>query len=85
MAQPTYDQPGRELPAPPLGEEIHLPGPTVIPLLNAVGVSVAVVGLTVNWIITAIGLALVLVTTIRWIRDVRRDIDELPPEHHHPH
>ncbi len=69
--------------APPVGEEIHLPGPSLTPLLNAVGITLALVGLTTSNFIVAAGLLLFLVTTITWIIDVRRDIDELPLEHHH--
>jgi hypothetical protein len=30
-----------------------------------------------------VGILLFLVTLVRWVRDVRRDFDELPLEHHH--
>jgi len=70
--------------APPLGEEIHLPGPSLIPLLNAIGITVALVGVTTfGWVMIIPGVLLFLGTTIRWIRDTRRDIDELPLEHEH--
>ena len=69
-----------ERPAPPAGEEVHLPGSSVVPLLNAVGISLALVGLTVSIVLTIIGLVLFLVTTVRWIRDVIRDDDELPAD-----
>ena len=74
-------QPGRDLEAPPAGEELHLPAPSVIPLLNAVGITMAIVGLTIGVFIIVAGLILFLVTTAIWIRDTRRDIDELPAEH----
>ena len=69
--------------APPPGEEIHLPGPSLVPFLNAVGISLAIVGITTFWIVSAAGILLFVFTLIRWIRDVRRDFDELPLEHHH--
>jgi hypothetical protein len=31
---------------PPVGEEIHLPGPSILPLLTAVGITLALVGFT---------------------------------------
>jgi hypothetical protein len=72
----------RERAAPPVGEEIHLPGPSLVPFLCAVGITLSVVGLTVfPPILLIIGLLLFLGTTIRWIADVRRDVDELPPDH----
>jgi hypothetical protein len=69
--------------APPPGEEIHLPGPSLIPVLNAVGITLAIVGITTFWILSIVGVILFLVTLVRWIRDVRRDFDELPLEHGH--
>ena len=69
--------------APPPGEEIHLPGPSLIPLLNAVGITLAIVGITTSRIVSVAGVILFLVTLVRWIRDVRRDFDELPLEHGH--
>jgi hypothetical protein len=69
--------------APPPGEEIHLPGPSLVPFLNAVGLTLAIVGITTFWIVSVAGILLFVFTLIRWIRDVRRDFDELPLEHHH--
>jgi Flp pilus assembly protein TadB len=66
---------------PPVGEEIHLPGPTILPLLSAVSITMIVIGTTINLIISAVGLILFIVTTTIWIRDTRRDIDELPEDH----
>ena len=67
--------------APPAGEDIHLPGPSIIPLLNAAGLSLAIVGITTFIEFTIAGAILFLLTLVRWIRDVRRDFDELPLEH----
>jgi len=68
---------------PPVGEEIHLPGPSLLPILNGVGITLAIVGITLGWVLIVVGLTLFLVTTVRWIADTRRDIDALPPEHRH--
>ncbi|MEA2390773.1 MAG: hypothetical protein QOK31_882 [Solirubrobacteraceae bacterium] len=70
-----------EHPAPPPGEEIHLPGPTFLPFFCAVGITLAVIGTTISLVISAVGLAILLFTAIRWIGDTRRDIDALPTEH----
>jgi hypothetical protein len=67
--------------APPVGEEIHLPGPSIVPFLNAAGLALALVGLTTWWVYSAIGIALFLATTVRWIADTRRDVEALPLEH----
>ena len=69
--------------APPVGEEIHLPGPSVLPLLCAVGITLAVIGTTINWLISIVGAVIFILTTIRWVRDTRRDISQLPEEHTH--
>ena len=67
---------------PPAGEEIHLPGPSILPLLTAVGVTLAVIGITINLILVVAGVILTVVCVLRWIADTRRDIDELPLDHH---
>jgi hypothetical protein len=67
---------------PPAGEEIHLPGPSLLPLLTAVGITLAVVGITFNLILVIGGVLLTVVCVLRWIADTRRDIDELPLDHH---
>lgn len=69
---------------PPVGEEIHLPGPTILPVVNAVGITLIVIGTTIFWWISAVGAIIFLVSAAMWIRDTRRDIDELPEEHPHP-
>ncbi len=75
----------REIEGPPVGEELHLPEPSLVPILNAVGISLALVGLTVSYVVCAIGLILFLVTLVRWIRDAMHEISELPAEHHGAH
>ena len=69
--------------APPVGEEIHLPGPTVQPVLLAFAMTLALVGITFSPILLWAGVALSLVIVVRWIRDVIHDIDQLPLEHKH--
>ena len=70
-----------ETETPPVGEEIHLPGPSLLPLMSAIGITLIVVGTTLTLIFSFIGLIIFLVTTVMWIRDTRRDISELPDEH----
>jgi hypothetical protein len=67
---------------PPSGEEIHLPGPSLLPLLTTVGITIALVGITVNLVLVIGGSLLTLVCILRWIGDTRRDIDELPLDSH---
>ena len=63
---------------PPVGEEIHLPGPSIIPFLTAVGITMVIVGLTTYLVVTILGGALTVACIGRWIMDTRRDVDELP-------
>ena len=67
---------------PPPGEEIHLPGGSIQPLLLTFGITVALVGVTTNVFLVIAGAILSVAVIIAWIRDTRRDIDELPLEHH---
>jgi hypothetical protein len=63
---------------PPSGEEIHLPGPTVLPALTALGITLLLVGITTFIEFTIIGGLLTIGCAVRWIKDTRREVDELP-------
>ena len=69
--------------ATPTGEEIHMPAPSALPLVNAAGLALTIVSLTLSWYMVAVGAIIFLVTTIVWIGDVRRDIADLPLDHSH--
>ena len=68
---------------PPAGEEIHLPGPSVIPVACGIGITLIVIGTTLGWWLSIVGLIVFIVTVAIWIRDVRRDVEDLPEEHGH--
>ena len=68
--------------APPVGEQIHMPAPSLLPILNAVGVAVAIIGITISIVMVIVGLVLFAGTAIAWIRDARREFQELPLDHH---
>jgi hypothetical protein len=68
---------------PPVGEEVHMPAPSALPLINAAALALAIVSITLTWWLVGFGLIVFLATAIRWIRDVRRDINELPLDHGH--
>jgi membrane protein implicated in regulation of membrane protease activity len=67
---------------PPAGEEIHLPGPTILPFLLAIGIALSIVGITLGYVFWLPGVILSVVVIVRWVRETRRDIEELPLEHH---
>jgi type IV secretory pathway TrbD component len=69
--------------APPAGEAIHLPGPTYLPIATAVGITITVVGVVQSWLIVAFGVIVTLVAVVRWVRETREDIGELPLDHRH--
>ena len=63
---------------PPAGEEIHLPGPSMLPVLTAVGITLALVGITTFIELTVVGVIMTVVCIWRWVGDTRREIEELP-------
>jgi Flp pilus assembly protein TadB len=69
--------------AAPAGEQIHMPPPSVLPLINAAALAVVIVSLTISWWVVGAALVVFVATSMRWIRDVRRDIAELPLDHSH--
>jgi O-antigen ligase len=73
------------LEAPPAGEQIHLPNPSILPVLNAIGLSIAIIGIPISLVVVIPGLVLFFVTALIWIRDARREMDELPLDHHAGH
>ena len=66
---------------PPAGEAIHLPGPSYLPVIVAFGTTIALVGVVLNWVMFGIGVAITVVAIVRWARETREDIAELPLEH----
>jgi hypothetical protein len=75
----TAERPDDQVPE--AGEAVHLPDPSYLPVLVAFGITVIVVGVVLNWIIVGIGVAITLVTIVRWVRAVRGEMAELPLEH----
>ena len=68
-----------QLPQP--SEQIHLPDPTYLPIIVAAGMAIAIVGVVFNPVVLAFGVLVVAIGVVRWVRDTRRDISELPLEH----
>jgi len=67
---------------PPVGEEIHLPARSVLPVLTAVGITLALIGVTTFIELTVAGGLLTLGCIWAWVKDTRREIDELPLDGH---
>jgi hypothetical protein len=68
---------------PPVGEEVHMPAPSVLPLINAAALALAIIAITISWWVVGAAMVVFAATTIRWIADVRRDIADLPLDHSH--
>jgi hypothetical protein len=69
--------------APPAGEQIHMPAPSLIPPINAAALALAIIGITITPIMVIGGLVVFFATAILWIRDARREMEDLPLEHGH--
>jgi hypothetical protein len=69
--------------APPVGEEVHMPAPSILPLINAAALALAIVSITISWWVVGFAMIVFLATAARWVRDVKRDIAELPLDHSH--
>jgi hypothetical protein len=63
---------------PPAGEELHLPGPSVQPVLLAAAITVALVGVTTTIVLVIAGAIITIWVIIAWIRDARRELEGLP-------
>jgi hypothetical protein len=70
-----------EGPAPEPAEQVHLPGPSYLPAWTAFGITIALVGVIMSWIIVGIGAVIAIVAIARWVRETREDISQLPLEH----
>jgi Flp pilus assembly protein TadB len=67
--------------APQPGEQIHMPEPSILPLLNAVGLAGTIISITLSIVLVIAFGILFLVTAAIWIRSTARDVNELPAEH----
>jgi hypothetical protein len=66
----------------PPGELIHLPGPSYLPVLTAAGIAVAVAGIVISPIMVVLGALVAVICIFKWVGETRREISELPLEHH---
>jgi hypothetical protein len=70
---------------PDVGEEIHLPGGSLQPLLLTIGITAALIGVTTSVVLMVGGGILTVWTLFRWIADARREMAELPVHHEGEH
>ena len=82
MAEPAPEQSSLRAQAPPAAsEEIHLPGPTYLPVIVAGGIAVALAGILVTFAAVLIGMVTWLVAVVLWVRAARAEMAQLPLEH----
>jgi hypothetical protein len=65
----------------PPTEEVHLPDPSYTPVLVAFGLSIAIIGVIMSWVVVAIGMVIFLAALVRWIRQTREEMSHLPLGH----
>ena len=71
-------------PVPPPGEDIHIPGPSIQPVLLTLGITAALLGVTIAFPVLLIaGVVLLIGVLVAWIRGARREFEDLPADHHH--
>jgi hypothetical protein len=70
---------GGRLPQPT--EEVHLPDPSYLPVLVALGTTLILVGIVVATFVAVIGAIVFLVAVAKWVGAARREMRELPLEH----
>lgn len=66
---------------PPTGEQIHMPEPSLLPLLLTIGITVLLIGVTGSPILLVSGTVLTVIVLARWIVDARREYRHLPAHH----
>jgi hypothetical protein len=59
-------------------EAFHLPPPSIWPPVLALGIVLLLTGLILNLVVVIAGVVLALTATALWLRDARREFDELP-------
>jgi hypothetical protein len=66
--------------APQPSEEVHLPESSYLPVLVALGITLALVGVVLTWAITGIGVVIAVASALRWVRQTREEMARLPLE-----
>jgi hypothetical protein len=59
-------------------EAIHLPPPSIWPVVLAVGIALLLLGLVLNLVLLIVGALITAASVALWVRDARREFQELP-------
>ena len=81
MTEEVGDRGLRPASPPPASEDIHLPGPSYLPVVTAAAIAIAVVGVVLSWVAFALGAIILLVALVTWLRKGSEEMAELPLEH----
>ena len=76
------DQP-KQVDAPPQGEHIHMPAPSILPLINSAALAGVIIFVTLSTIVCIAFLIVFLISTGVWIKKAIEETNELPLDHHH--
>jgi hypothetical protein len=66
---------------PPVGEELHIPGPSIQPAIATFGLVLLLLGIVDKWPVAILGLLILLGASVSWIAAAAREFRELPPGH----
>ncbi len=67
-------------PPPPAGEHIHIPGASAQPVLMTAAITLVLIGVTIGMPLLVAGLIMFVWVTVRWVKDTRREMAELPED-----
>ena len=59
-------------------EAIHLPPPSIWPVLLALGIAFLLTGLVLNLVLLTVGVVISVAATVLWVRAARREFGALP-------
>lgn len=67
----------------PTAEAIHMPEPSYMPFVLALGITITLVGVLLGLPLVIIGAVISLTVIVRWIRSARAEMADLPLDHQH--
>ena len=59
-------------------EAIHLPPPSIWPVVLAIGIAAVLLGLVLNRVVLIVGVLITAGSIALWVRDARREFRDLP-------
>ena len=59
-------------------EAIHLPPPSIWPVVLAIGIAALLLGMVLNLALLIVGALVTLASLALWVRDARREFADLP-------